>query len=90
MVVVYPAWKRRLWYLFSAIAMVPLLCGGVVVMTLSLNLNGYVQDKASPIYVGWLAQYAEPVSDKQWSSFDSHTYCAGQVAVTFDPTAKSP
>ena len=60
--VYYPAWKRRLWYLFSFLAMLPLLSGGVAIMTLSLNLNGYVRDKHSPIYVGWLSQYAEPVS----------------------------
>ena len=58
----YPTWKRRLWYLFSFLAMLPLLSLGVAVMTLSLNLNGYVQDKKSPIYFGWLACYAEPVS----------------------------
>ena len=60
--VYYPLWKRRCWYLFSFLAMLPLLAGGVGVMTLSLNLNGYVHHKDSPIYVGWLAQYAEPVS----------------------------
>ena len=62
-VIHYPFWKRRVWYLFSLLAMLPLLLGGVAVMTFSLNLNGYVQDKNSVIYVGWLAQYAEPVSE---------------------------
>ena len=57
----YPFWKKRLWYLFSFLAMVPLLSGGVAVMTLSLNLNGYVQDKGSPIYIERLAQFAQPV-----------------------------
>lgn len=65
-VICYPAWKRRLWYLFSVLAMLPLLAGGVAIMTLSLNLNGYVREKDSPIYVGWLAQYAEPVSEWGW------------------------
>ena len=62
MVVYYPTWKRRLWYLVSVLAMLPLLAGGVAIMTLSLNLNGYVQNKNSPIYVARLAQYAAPVS----------------------------
>lgn len=58
----YPTWRRHLWYLVSVLATLPLLLGGVAVMTLSLNLNGYVRNRGSPIYVGWLAQYAEPVS----------------------------
>ena len=41
--------------------MLPLLFVGVLVMTLSLNLNGYVKDKQSPIYVEYLATFAEPV-----------------------------
>ena len=32
-------------------------------MTLSLNLNGYVKDIHSPIYVEALAHFARPVSD---------------------------
>ena len=44
--------------------MQPLLAIGVLVMTLSLNLNGYVKDINSPIYVEFLAEYAKPVSDK--------------------------
>ena len=60
--VYYPSWKRRLWYLFSFLAMLPLLSLGVGVMTLSLNLNGYVKHRDSPIYVAYLATYAQPVS----------------------------
>ena len=41
--------------------MLPLLAVGVLAMTLSLNLNGYVKDKYSPIYVEYLASFAEPV-----------------------------
>lgn len=58
----YPRWKQRLWYLFSFLAMLPLLLVGVAFMTLSLNLNGYVRNTDSPIYVHWLAQFAQPVS----------------------------
>ena len=59
--VYYPGWKRRLWYVFSVAAMLPLLSLGVLAMTLSLNLNGYVKNRESPIYVEYLARYAEPV-----------------------------
>ena len=65
----YPSWKRRLWYGFSFLAMLPLLSVGVAVMTLSLNLNGYVKDPHSPIFVAQLAKFAEPVSlylDTAW------------------------
>lgn len=41
--------------------MVPLLFVGVLVMMLSLNLNGYVKDPDSPIYAKELAEYAKPV-----------------------------
>ena len=60
--VYYPGWKRRLWYGFSFLAMLPLLSVGVAVMTLSLNLNGYVKDPHSPIFVAQLAKFAKPVS----------------------------
>ena len=57
----YKSWKRKCWYVFSFLAMLPLLGAGLGVMTLSLNLNGYVKNKASPIYVASLAKYAQPV-----------------------------
>lgn len=59
--VYYPSWKRRLWYMFSVVSMLPLLVLGVAIMTLSLNLNGYVKNTESPIYIEWLAAYAQPV-----------------------------
>jgi hypothetical protein len=34
----------------------------VAAMLCSLNLNGYIKDKHSPIYVSSLAYFAEPVS----------------------------
>lgn len=61
----YPRWKQRLWFLFSGLAMLPLLLVGVAFMTLSLNLNGYVCSSSSPIYVHWLAQFAQPVGQRQ-------------------------
>ncbi len=42
--------------------MLPLLGLGLGAMTLSLNLNGYVKNTASPIYVAALARHAQPVS----------------------------
>lgn len=60
--VYYPSWKRKVWYVFSAVAMLPLLSAGVAVMTLSLNLNGYVKSTDSPIYVEIFARFAQPVS----------------------------
>lgn len=68
--VYYPTWKRKVWYVFSAIAMLPLLSAGVAVMTLSLNLNGYVKSTDSPIYVEALARFAQPVSfTERWLSY---------------------
>ena len=58
----FPRWKRQLRYLFSLVVTIPMLLLGVMVMTLSLNLNGYIRDKNSPIYVSYLAKFAEPVS----------------------------
>ena len=58
----YPSWKRRLRYILSLAIILPFLCLGVVIMTLSLNLNGYVKDTKSFIYVETLAKYAKPVS----------------------------
>ena len=58
----YPSWKRRGWYVFSFLAMLPLLLVGVAVMTLSLNLNGYVKDPHSPIFVAQLATFSKPVT----------------------------
>ena len=60
----YPHWRRRLWYLVSVAAMLPLLSVGVGVMTLSLNLNGYVKSTDSPIYVETIARFAQPVSSR--------------------------
>lgn len=58
----YPLWKRQLRYLFSLVVTIPILSLGIVIMILSLNLNGYIRDKNSPIYVSFLASFAEPVS----------------------------
>ena len=37
----------------------------VAAMAVSLNLNGYVKDTNSPIYLASLAVFAAPVSSKQ-------------------------
>ena len=58
----YPTWKRILLYLLSFIFTLPFLLVAVGAMILSLNFNGYVKDKESPIYLGTLARFSEPVS----------------------------
>lgn len=56
----YPTWKRILLYLLSFIFTLPFLLVAVGAMILSLNFNGYVKDKESPIYLGTLARFSEP------------------------------
>ena len=58
----FPAWKRRIRYLISFLISLPFLSLGVGAMILSLNLNGYIHDKESPIYFASLSHFAEPVS----------------------------
>ena len=58
----YPRWKRQIRYLLSLLVTIPILSLGLLVMILSLNLNGYIKDKSSPIHVSYLATFAEPVS----------------------------
>lgn len=56
----FPAWKRRLRYLISFLLSIPFLMLGVIAMILSLNFNGYIKHKESPIYFARLASFAEP------------------------------
>lgn len=56
----FPAWKRRIRYVISFLISLPFLCLGVGAMILSLNLNGYIHDRESPIYFQSLSKYAEP------------------------------
>ena len=49
-------------YIFSFIITLPFLVVAVGAMILSLNFNGYVHDKQSPIYLATLAKFSEPVS----------------------------
>ena len=49
-------------YIVSFILTIPFLMLGVKAMVLSLNLNGYIKHKDSPIYFESLAKFAEPVS----------------------------
>ena len=58
--------------------MLPLLSVGVAVMTLSLNLNGYVKDPHSPIFVAQLAKFAKPVS---LSNFKIVSLCSATVGM---------
>ena len=60
----YPAWRRRVRYMLSFLFSLPFLSLGVGAMILSLNLNGYIHDKESPIYFASLSRFAEPVSIK--------------------------
>jgi len=56
----FPSWKRRIRYLASFLLSLPFLSMGVMAMILSLNLNGYIHDKESPIYFATLSHFAEP------------------------------
>jgi len=56
----FPAWKRRIRYLMSFFLSLPFLALGVIAMTLSLNLNGYIKHKESPIYFASLSRFAQP------------------------------
>ncbi|XP_063728669.1 anoctamin-8-like [Symsagittifera roscoffensis] len=56
----YPQWKKFLRYCVSFLAATPMLLLAVKAMLLSLNLNGYIKDHHSIIYVKSLCQYAEP------------------------------
>ena len=49
-------------YILSFIVTLPFLGLAVGAMILSLNFNGYVHDKGSPIYLAALAKYSEPAS----------------------------
>ena len=42
----------------------PVLLLAVGAMLCSLNFNGYIKDKESPVYIAAFAYYAEPVSDQ--------------------------
>eukprot|EP00794_Sanderia_malayensis_P011886 gene11886-13118_t len=56
----YPTWKRLVMYLLSFLLTLPFLALAVGAMILSLNFNGYVKDKHSPIYLATLARFSEP------------------------------
>ena len=58
----FPRWKRWLRYAVSFVLTLPVLCIAVGAMICSLNLNGYIKDKESPVYLSSLAYFAEPVS----------------------------
>ncbi len=58
----FPSWKRFAMYTLSFILTLPFLAVAVGAMILSLNFNGYVKDKHSPIYMAVLAKFSEPVS----------------------------
>jgi len=57
----YPRWKRWLRYGLSFILTLPVLSVAVGAMLCSLNLNGYIKDKESPVYFECLSRFAEPV-----------------------------
>lgn len=58
----FEPWRRLIRYFVSFLVMVPMLCVAVVAMCVSLNLNNYVRDPDSPLYIGRLAVFAQPVS----------------------------
>lgn len=61
----YPAWKRRLKFVASAVVTAAMLAVAFSVMVCSLNLQGYIRaidrfDRRNPFYVSALARFAEP------------------------------
>ena len=45
----------------------PVLALAVGAMLCSLNFNGYIKDKESPVYIAAFAHFAEPVSQLKYS-----------------------
>ena len=58
----FPRWKRWLRYGLSFVLTLPVLLLAVGAMLCSLNFNGYIKDKESPVYIAAFAYFAEPVS----------------------------
>lgn len=58
----FPRWKRWLRYGLSFVLTLPVLALAVGAMLCSLNFNGYIKDKESPVYIAAFAHFAEPVS----------------------------
>ena len=57
----FPRWKRWLRYGLSFVLTLPVLLLAVGAMLCSLNFNGYIKDKESPVYIAAFAHFAEPV-----------------------------
>lgn len=56
----FPRWKRWLRYGLSFVLTLPVLALAVGAMLCSLNFNGYIKDKESPVYIAAFAHFAEP------------------------------
>ena len=69
---VYPAWKRMLAYLFSAIVTGTLLSIVSYTIILSLNIQGYVHPRHNPL---------------RWISEDSHPFYFPYLASLSEPGA---
>ena len=63
----FPRWKRWLHYGLSFVLTLPVLALAVGAMLCSLNFNGYIKDKESPVYIAAFAYFAEPVSHLKFS-----------------------
>ena len=63
----FPRWKRWLRYGLSFVLTLPVLALAVGAMLCSLNFNGYIKDKESPVYIAAFAHFAEPVSQLKYS-----------------------
>ena len=63
----FPRWKRWLHYGLSFVLTLPVLALAVGAMLCSLNFNGYIKDKESPVYIAAFAHFAEPVSQLKFS-----------------------
>nr|XP_058973340.1 anoctamin-10-like [Pocillopora verrucosa] len=56
----FPRWKRWLRYGLSFMLTLPVLLLAIGAMLCSLNFNGYIKDKESPVYIASFAYFAEP------------------------------
>ena len=71
----FPRWKRWLRYGLSFVLTLPVLALAIGAMLCSLNFNGYIKDKESPVYIAAFAYFAEPVSQLKYSFLSISLKC---------------
>lgn len=78
----FPRWKRWLRYGLSFMLTLPVLLLAIGAMLCSLNFNGYIKDKESPVYIASFAYFAEPVSFwAVWVNFYSWLKCLSKLVL---------